>query len=103
MKTTTLYLKGMHCNACKLLVEKTLIQLPHIQAVDANIHKGQVWLKYEGSLDLPAIDKSIRALGYELVDEAVVRPWFSPNRKDYFIALLSLIIFLLLYFIVKKI
>ena len=102
MNTTTLYLTGMHCNACKLLVEKALIQLPAIQAVDANVRKGQVRLQYEGQLDLKEIHTLTRELGYEVVDAPVVRPRLSKNVKDYQIALISLISFLLLYFIFRK-
>jgi copper chaperone CopZ len=102
MKTITLYLKGMHCNACKLLVEKSLIQLPEIQAVDANVRKGHVRLQYKGELNLEEITHIIRECGYEIVDEPVARPWLSKQIKDYKIAILSLIFFLLMYFILKE-
>jgi copper chaperone CopZ len=102
MKTTTIYLKGMHCNACKLLVEKTLIQLPAIQAVDANVRKGQVRLKYAGKLDMDEVIALIRANGYEVVDTPPHRPRLSTNINDYKILLISLLSFLFLYWILQQ-
>ncbi|MDR0860715.1 MAG: sulfite exporter TauE/SafE family protein [Candidatus Peribacteria bacterium] len=101
MKTTVLYLKGMHCNACKILVEKTLIKLPRIQTVDANIRKGTVKLRYEGNLDFKEIGNVLRESGYELVEKPVARPRFSKSLADYKIALISLIFFIFLYFVLK--
>ncbi|MDR2416219.1 MAG: cation transporter [Candidatus Peribacteria bacterium] len=102
MNTTILYLKGMHCNACKLLVEKSLIQLPTIQAVDANVRKGQVRLKYEGKLNLEEIVSVIRECGYEVVDQPPLRPRLSKNVKDYKILIISLLAFVFLYFLLRQ-
>jgi copper chaperone len=102
MKITTLNIKGMHCNACKLLVEKALIKLPHIQTVDANVRKGTVKLRYEGQLNLNDISKVILECGYEVIDEAVVHPWLSTHIKDYKIALISLATFFILYTLLKQ-
>jgi copper chaperone CopZ len=102
MKTLTLYLKGMHCNACKLLVEKSLISLPNIQAVDANVRKGQVRVKYEGNLNLDEITSVIRESGYEVIDTPPVRPRLSKDLKDYKILIISLLAFIFLYFLLKQ-
>jgi copper chaperone CopZ len=103
MKTTLVYLKGMHCNACKLLVEKSLINLPAIQAVDANVRKGQIRLKYKGNLDLEEIGFVIRECGYEMVDKPPIRPRLSKDLKDYKILIISLLSFIFLYFLLKQI
>jgi copper chaperone CopZ len=101
MKTTTLYVEGMHCNSCKILVENSLIQLPNIQAVDVNIHKGEVWIQYENNLNLDEITSLIRKNGYKIVDKPVIRPWLSKNIKDYKIAIISLISFFVLYMLLQ--
>jgi copper chaperone CopZ len=44
MKTTTLHVTGMHCNACKLLLEKSLSKVPAIKKVEAHVSKGIVTL-----------------------------------------------------------
>ncbi|MDR0369387.1 MAG: heavy-metal-associated domain-containing protein [Candidatus Peribacteria bacterium] len=101
MKTTTLHVKGMHCNACKLLIEKSLSHLPYIQDVKANIHKGTVQLTHTNPLNLDDIKSVIHQAGYEVVDTPIVHPRLSKNPKDYIIAIISLIIFVVCYGILK--
>jgi copper chaperone CopZ len=103
MKTTLLYLKGMHCNACKLLVEKALITLPNIQAVDAKVSKGQVRLKYTGNLNLEEIATVMRETGYELLATPPVRPRLSKDLNDYKILIISLLAFIFLYLLLKQV
>jgi sulfite exporter TauE/SafE/copper chaperone CopZ len=102
MKTTTLNVKGMHCNACKLLLETSLSKLPRIKKVEAKVSKGTVSLSYEGTLPLEDITTVIRECGYEVSEEAVNRPRLSKNLKDYKILLISLISFILLYLILRQ-
>ncbi len=47
MKKYTHKIKGMHCASCELLIEKKLIELPEIQAVDASTVKGEVTIYYQ--------------------------------------------------------
>ncbi|MDR0607315.1 MAG: heavy-metal-associated domain-containing protein [Candidatus Peribacteria bacterium] len=102
MKTAIFHLKGMHCNACKLLVEKALINLPAIQAVDANVRKGQVRIKYEGKLNPDEIAAVVRESGYEVVATPPVRPRLSKDLKDYKILIISLLSFVFLYILLKQ-
>ena len=37
----------MHCASCEILIEKTIIDLPGVQAVDASTPKGQVMVEYD--------------------------------------------------------
>jgi len=39
MKTTKINVKGMHCNSCKLLLEKSLSNIEKIKSVEANFTK----------------------------------------------------------------
>ncbi len=47
MKKYTHKIKGMHCASCELLIEKKLIELPEIEAVDASAAKGEVTIYYQ--------------------------------------------------------
>lgn len=47
MKKYTHKIKGMHCTSCELLIEKKLIELPEIEAVDASAAKGEVTIYYQ--------------------------------------------------------
>ncbi len=44
----TYYIKGMHCAACEILIEKKLLEIPGVKAVDASIVDGKAVVEYEG-------------------------------------------------------
>jgi sulfite exporter TauE/SafE/copper chaperone CopZ len=46
---------GMHCASCEILIEKKLLELPCIKAIEASAGKGEVWIEYEGTA--PKIDQ----------------------------------------------
>ncbi len=45
----TYYVKGMHCAACEILIEKKLLDIQSVKSVDASTAKGQVVFEYEGN------------------------------------------------------
>jgi sulfite exporter TauE/SafE/copper chaperone CopZ/plastocyanin len=47
--------KGMHCASCEVLIEKTILDLYGVQAVDASTGKGEVTIEYEN--DVPTVKK----------------------------------------------
>ncbi len=53
MKEHVYSVKGMHCAACEVLIEKKLLDLPGVEAVDASTAKGKVVVQYEGKLPGP--------------------------------------------------
>jgi len=46
-------IEGMHCASCEILIEKKLLQLANIKAVDASTSKGEVVVEYEGDRPNP--------------------------------------------------
>ena len=42
MKTTKINVKGMHCNSCKLLLEKSISNIDKVKSVDASVQKATV-------------------------------------------------------------
>jgi sulfite exporter TauE/SafE/copper chaperone CopZ len=40
--------KGMHCAACEVLIEKKLLEIPGVKAVDASTADGKAIIEYEG-------------------------------------------------------
>lgn len=48
MKEQTYYVKGMHCAACEVLIEKKLLQISGVKAVDASTANGRAVIEYEG-------------------------------------------------------
>lgn len=92
----------MHCNSCKLLLEKSISNIDNVKNVDASVHKWTVSIWYEQTPNFDEIKKTIHECGYEVSDEKVYLPWLSKNINDYKILLFSLIWFMLLYFILNQ-
>ncbi len=40
--------RGMHCAACEVLIEKKLLEIPGVKAVDASTADGKATIEYEG-------------------------------------------------------
>jgi len=55
IKNHTYYVKGMHCSACELLIEKNMLELDGVKSVDASTSKGEVTIEYSGQY--PSIEK----------------------------------------------
>jgi len=102
MKTTKINVEGMHCNACKLLLEKSISTIKWVQSVQANVSKWTVNIGYENNPNFDDIKDIIHKCGYKISEEKIIRPRLSKNIKDYKIILVSLISFMLLYFILSK-
>lgn len=48
MKEQTYFINGMHCAACEVLIEKKLLEIPGVKAVDASTANGKAVVEYEG-------------------------------------------------------
>ena len=44
------HVKGMHCAACEVLIEKKLLEIPGVKSVQASTPKEQVTIEYDGQL-----------------------------------------------------
>jgi len=66
MKTTTIYVKGMHCRSCEVLLEDALSEISDINQVTVNYTTGEVILSHKNILSLPAIHKVITKNGYSI-------------------------------------
>lgn len=53
-KEHTYYIKGMHCASCEVLIEKKLLRIPGVKAVDASTAARKAVIEYEG--EKPAIN-----------------------------------------------
>lgn len=92
----------MHCNSCKLLLEKSLAPLQNVESVHANFSKWIVTIDHEGSLNTHEINKTIEDCGYKVSKSKISIPRLSQNTNDYKIMVLSLLGFIFLYFILSK-
>lgn len=102
MTTKTLHVQGMHCNACKLLLEKSLSTIGGIHAVHANVTQGTVTLDYDQDPNFDAINQTIKDCGYQLSETKIARPRLSKNIYDYKVMIVSLLGFVFLYLLLSK-
>ena len=63
----TIYVEGMHCASCELLIEKTLEEYPGVKQVDASLEKGQVKIVSDksDSVDIEKLNKEFKEAGYK--------------------------------------
>ncbi len=72
-KEYTLYVKGMHCASCEILIEKRLLELKNIKFVKPSTAKGEVLIKYNNKKpSLHKLNEIFKKEGYI----------FSEDQKD---------------------
>lgn len=65
MKEHIYFVKGMHCASCEVLIEKKLLLIPGVKAVEASRVQEQVMIEHEGEKPaLDAINKIFRRDNY---------------------------------------
>jgi len=64
----------MHCASCEILIEKKLLEIQNIKAVDASATKGEVVVEYEGDRPNPErLSKIFKEENYKFSDFAAVK------------------------------
>ena len=61
---TTLNVSGMHCTACKMLVEDAISEIKGVQAVSVDHTTGAVAVSYDSNETLEKIKTAIRGEGF---------------------------------------
>lgn len=100
-KTKKIFISGMHCQSCEILVEDQLKKIHNITTVKANHRTGQVALSYHGPE--PAneiIAAEIKKAGYQMGQDGLL-PWLSVDYRDYRDLLIAAGILSLAIFVAK--
>jgi copper chaperone CopZ len=61
---TTLKVSGMHCSACKMLIEDAISEINGAQAVSVDYTTGAVAVSYDSNEILEKIKTAIRGEGF---------------------------------------
>lgn len=64
----TITIEGMHCNHCKMAVEKVLKKLEGIQFAEVDLEKKIAIVEYEGNLENEMIKEVITEEGFEVIN-----------------------------------
>ncbi len=68
MKDTKVYVEGMHCKSCEMLVKEDVEEIIGVYTVNADYNKGIVEIKHKEAVDLKEVKSKIRELGYTVVE-----------------------------------
>lgn len=82
IRKETLFIQGMHCKSCELLIEENLAKIPGIKRVYANHKSGIAEIYYEHRSPHAEIEKAVKNAGYSLGTDAK-RPFLSANPAAY--------------------
>lgn len=82
-KSKSVFISGMHCKSCEILVEDQLKKISNVGAVKANYKTGQITLSYNGTE--PAneiIAEEVTNAGYQMGQDGSL-PLISVDYRDY--------------------
>ncbi|MCB9790445.1 sulfite exporter TauE/SafE family protein [Candidatus Nomurabacteria bacterium] len=79
-KTCELFVEGMHCPSCELLIEKRLLEMKTVEYADASLNKSCVTLRYTDGVkpSLSKINKIFEDVGYRFADKKFKHEEDSP-------------------------
>ena len=63
MQTTTINIKGTHCNSCKLLIEDVCKDQKGAKSCAVDFASGKTVIEHDESFDWQAFKKEVEALG----------------------------------------
>lgn len=86
-KQTTLYVEGMHCASCEILIEKKMLSFDHIHAADVSMKDGSVTIVHdkETGLEFSKLQEAVREFDYTLSRKKIHRktePLFSMRAGN---------------------
>lgn len=104
LKKTTLYIKGMHCPSCEILMEDKFKEAKNINEVKADFRTQKVEVSYTGKIHKDLLNSKIKPYGYEILD---LRSLNLEHKEESFakrltdIGVIAVILFIL-YAIAKE-
>ena len=100
-QSCTLYVAGMHCSACEVLLEKNLKKFDGVVNVDADISKKVVEVEFtQGNApDISKINERFKELGYTFSDEPIGEGSLNYQNS---VQVAGVFIFLILTFVILQ-
>src|SRR5680860_720698 len=82
-KYLQVFVRGMHCRSCEILVEDKLKELTRVKSVDINYKTGMATITYKGAKPSDEeVKQAVNEAGYE-IGRPEKLPLFSRDRKEY--------------------
>src|SRR3989338_4540526 len=99
----TLYIKGMHCPSCEILITDKFKEMSNVTTVSSNFQKQEAEVYFTGHLDQEILNKKIQPYGYEIRDRENKNEDNESLGKKIFETSLIIIGLVLIYLIAKEI
>jgi sulfite exporter TauE/SafE/copper chaperone CopZ len=99
-KEILLHVKGMHCAACELLIEKKLATLPGVQKVEAKLGRAEVKISTTRDIPLAELNQPLLSHGYQLSTEKTGKE--KTDWKNLGLPLLIASAFFILFIALQK-
>ena len=68
LKKATIYIKGMHCPSCEVLMEDKFREEENVKEVKADFRSQKVEVLYTGKIHKDVLNSKIKNFGYEIVE-----------------------------------
>src|SRR3989339_617333 len=98
----TIYIKGMHCPSCEILITDKFKEMPNVATVSSNFKKQEAEVYFTGHLDQDIINEKIQPFGYEIGNKTDKNEVQEPMSKKVFEAFLITVGLVLIYLIAKE-
>lgn len=82
MKKQTIFIQGMHCRSCEILLEDGIKDIPGVRAVSVSHTKGAAEISYKGHLDINKVQAVVEESGYSC-GESKNAPLISTRKEDW--------------------
>ena len=99
-KKKTVYIQGMHCPSCDILVKDKFGECANVQQVKADYRTQKVEIVYSGKLDTNTLNEKISSYGYTIADREAIHK--EPITKRILDAGSIAIILFIIYFFAKE-
>lgn len=102
LKKTTLYVKGMHCPSCDILIQDKFKEVSNVKKVTANYRTQEAEVCYVGNLDKTKLNQKINEFGYTLTDKNRIVESVEPLSKRLSDAGVIAILLFIAYFFAQE-
>ncbi len=93
----TYFVKGMHCASCEILIEKKILEIENVIAVDASTKNGEVVINFEKEKpSLLKLNKIFKEEGYVFFEEPVRREK-KRSKKDFLVTLAMALVIIVVF------
>src|SRR3990167_1458068 len=102
MKRKTLYVKGMHCASCNILVEDKFCEVKNVRGVKADFRNQTAIVSYKGHLDKEVLNDTIKLHGYKIANPSSIQEDQEPFLSRLIQSSAFFVIFLILFFFAQE-